>query len=530
MHADLAKILDLEYFLLMDTDLETTGLTKRDRALFLELQQEDLPSSMTQTPPARRKALFAWLAKRKKQVESDRAPVFPGQMIMGTLRTLILYISIIGFFAGGSMAFALLAYTGKAPINIFNYLLVLIIPQILLVLGLISFLCFKKSAHSHINHSPILLFLSKTIIRLAKRMGSRFLNSLAPADKNAFLATLGSVSSSNQTHGHLFFWPLFSMPQCFGVMFNLGALGATLIKVMGSDLAFGWQSTLQVSTQAAYNFVAAIALPWSWIVPADLAHPTLGQIGGSKMVLKEGIYHLATPDLVSWWPFLCFALICYGLLPRIFLAIVARYAANKVIREHPLSSPDIDRLLFRMTTPLVETTPRDFRVLEKTQAPGLLPPQPSPAAAPQPKDPDGEGLVVLIPEEIAEQCPFEHLYRALHIGTGTNPSRHLLLDPYDQETVLNQLKEMAWQENRPRVTILQEAWQPPIRELLNFVTTLATFFDHPAMITIALIGKPTPETILTSPDDVNAQVWKDQVARLANPAIEIIKLGTAHDQ
>lgn len=530
MYTNLAEILDLEYFLRMDTDLETTGLAKRDRALFLELQQENLSPSIAQTPVSKQKTLFAWLAKRKKQVESDRSLIFPGQMIMGTLRTLALYISLIGLCAGGSMAFALLAYTGKAPINIFNYLLVLIIPQILLVLGLIIFLCFKGSARSRINHSPVLLFLSKIIIRLSKRLGSRALNSLAPTDKSAFLATLGSVSSCNQTHGHLFFWPLFSLPQCFGVMFNIGALGATLVKVLGSDLAFGWQSTLQVSTQAAYNFVAGIALPWAWIIPPGLAHPTLEQIGGSKMVLKEGIYHLATPDLVSWWPFLCFALICYGLLPRIFLALVARYAANKVIREHPLSSPDIDRLLFRMTTPLMETTPRDFNAVQKTEVPDVSLLQAAPAPPSHPKDPEREDLVVLIPEEIADQCPFEQLYQALHVGTGIKPSRHILLDPYDQEAVLNLLKHVAWREDRPRVTILQEAWQPPIRELLDFLTTLATFFDHPPMITVALIGKPSPETILTPPDEANAQVWKNQIARLANPVIEVINVGTSHDQ
>ena len=35
------------------------------------------------------------------------------------------------------------------------------------------------------------------------------------------------------------------------------------------------------------------------------------------MVLKEGIYHLTTPDLVSWWPFLLLAVCFYGFLPRI---------------------------------------------------------------------------------------------------------------------------------------------------------------------------------------------------------------------
>jgi hypothetical protein len=309
-------------------------------------------------------------------------------------------------------------------------------------------------------------------------------------------------------------------------MFNLGALGATLIRVMGSDLAFGWQSTLRISGQAVHDFVAAIALPWSWFVPRGIAYPSLEQIAGSKMILKEGMYHLATPDLVSWWPFLCLALICYGLLPRVLLLGLSRYAGNRVVREHPFSSPDIDRLLFRMTTPLVETTPRVFKqtTTQQIAAPSL---QPAPVV-PLPRDSKQEVLTVLVPEELADQCPFEQLYQAIHQGTGISPSSHVLLDPYEQDTLLARLQAMTWHEDRARVVIVQEAWQPPIREILDFVTTLSTLFRHPATITIALIGKPAPETILTSPDDMNAQVWLDQIARLANPAIEVIKLGTDH--
>ena len=40
-------------------------------------------------------------------------------------------------------------------------------------------------------------------------------------------------------------------------------------------------------------------MPWAWLLPADLAYPSLAQVEGSHMVLKEGIYHLATGDLVA---------------------------------------------------------------------------------------------------------------------------------------------------------------------------------------------------------------------------------------
>ncbi|GAU07719.1 DUF2868 domain-containing protein [Desulfoplanes formicivorans] len=525
MHWNLADILDLEYFLRMDADQDATRLSKRDRTIFLTAYK-DQEALHLHTPEDKQQALFTWLGHRKDQAREKSQILFPGQLITGTLGTVALCLAFFGLCAGASMALALLTYTGKAPINIFNYLLVLILPQILLLLVLVVVFGLRQVTRFPASPSPMLGLLGRATSGLARRFASRVLTTLSSADRTAFLATLGSAGSWKQTYGRLFFWPLFSLAQVVGVMFNLGALGATLIRVMGSDLAFGWQSTLRISGQAVHDFVAAIALPWSWFVPQGIAYPSLEQIAGSKMILKEGMYHLATPDLVSWWPFLCLALICYGLLPRVLLLGLSRYAGNRVVREHPFSSPDIDRLLFRMTTPLVETTPRDFKqtTTQQIAAPSL---QPAPVV-PLPRDSKQEVLTVLVPEELADQCPFEQLYQAILQGTGISPSSHVLLDPYEQDTLLTRLRNMTWHENRARVVILQEAWQPPIRELLDFVTTLSALFDHPAMITIALIGKPASETILTPPDDVNAKVWQDLVARLANPTIEVIKLRTAH--
>ena len=522
-----SHLLDLEYFLRMDTDQDADALTHRDRAIFLNLPKNSRITPEPDTTANRRNILSAWLDHRKAQTQRrGTLPVFPGQVIAEALRTLAVYFSIIGLGAGASLTLALLSYTGKAPINVFTYLFVLVIPQMLLVAGLLLFMGLKRTKHPRIRFSPLLLLFSKTITHLAKRFGRRFLQILNPSERQAFLATLGSVSSCNQTYGKLFVWPLLSLTQCFGIMFNLGALGATLVRVLGSDLAFGWQSTLQISTRAAHGFVSAIALPWSWLIPQDMAHPDLEQIAGSKMVLKEGIYSLATPDLVSWWPFLCFALICYGLIPRIILYILTRCATAREVRAHPFSSPDIDRLLFRMTTPLVETTPRDFTLLPATHIPETMPQQPPVKSIPE--KPGRETLAILIPEEIAGQCPQDQLYQEIHRSTGNKPSIHFTLDPYDQQAVLDQLHILTWHEDRARIAILQEAWQPPIRELLDFVTTLTTFFEHPATVTIALIGKPAPGNILTPPDKLNAKVWKDQIARLANPALEVIKLGRSH--
>ena len=106
---------------------------------------------------------------------------------------------------------------------------------------------------------------------------------------------------------------MYAIRSYYGIGFNLGVLGATLSKVVFSDMAFAWQSTLQLSPELLAELVRWVALPWSWIVPQ--AYPTLSQIQGSQMVLKEGIAHLSSANLTAWWPFLCCSVAVYGLLP-----------------------------------------------------------------------------------------------------------------------------------------------------------------------------------------------------------------------
>ena len=92
-------------------------------------------------------------------------------------------------------------------------------------------------------------------------------------------------------------------------------------------MAFGWQSSLQFSAGQVAEAARCLALPWSWFLQEGLGYPSLEQVQGTQIVLKEGIYNLDTKNLVSWWPFLCMSLVCYGLLPRciMLLAGLSRY-------------------------------------------------------------------------------------------------------------------------------------------------------------------------------------------------------------
>lgn len=116
-------------------------------------------------------------------------------------------------------------------------------------------------------------------------------------------------------------------------------------------MAFGWQSSLQLSAQQVADGVRLLALPWSWFLPEGMGYPSLAQVEGTQIILKDGIYHLATQDLVSWWPFLCTALVVYGLLPRLLLLMGGYIRYRHQLDALELRNPEIRWLLQRMTTP-----------------------------------------------------------------------------------------------------------------------------------------------------------------------------------
>ena len=165
-------------------------------------------------------------------------------------------------------------------------------------------------------------------------------------------ALLGGVQQ-RQELAALLIWPAFILVQLGGIGFNLGVIGATLAKVAFSDIAFAWQSSLQLSAELVAGLVQWIALPWSWAVPQ--AYPSLAQIQGSQMVLKEGVSHLATGDLVSWWPFLCCAVLVYGLLPRCLLLVLGLVQQRRALEQLHFATLGIRPLLRRMTAPRIDT-------------------------------------------------------------------------------------------------------------------------------------------------------------------------------
>ena len=368
-------------------------------------------------------------------------------------------IIVSALLSGASLAWTVLSYGGTAPINIFTCIWIMIVPQFILLILLGLSLLFS---HLGFTNAPKGLYplMTGAVRYLAGRLKNLGALAMTGTQRIRMQALVGMVGQRKTLYGSVFFWPIFILFQTFGLCFNIGLLSATILKLAITDLAFGWQSTLHPHPETVYRLVDAFSLPWSWL---SSAHPTIAQIQGSQMILKDGMVHLATPDLVSWWPFLCFSILFYGLLPRMLLLTAGILRQYQALKNLGFTSSGCDRLIFRMQTPHVESTGRAYATLPahrpspREEEPGAPVPPPQPTVIPEP-------AIVFVPDDIDGQFVNDDLYeRIAHIlGLKTISRVRMEMDPdMDMAALEAALSRTGASRSATRMVILAEAWQPP---------------------------------------------------------------------
>jgi len=519
-------LIDLEYFLQRDEKEQgesgQTALAKRDRDIYLRLTGNEVQRI---SPGA---VIRSWLEERRKMEPSAdglKTPL-PGEAFADSYRLMGYGFLIIGILSGSGLAFSLLNYRGTEPLNISAYLAVLVLSQCLVLLLLMGFRFVRKMRRSPFRGSVVFTLVGALMTRLIIRMKQGALRGLKGSKRGGLDAVTGLIRGKRQIYGSLFYWPVFILSQLFGVGFNLGALAATLLKVLGSDIAFGWQSTIQFSAQAVFKIVQIVAIPWSWCVPAHVAHPSLSQIEGSHMVLKDGIYHLATQDLVSWWPFLCLAVFTYGLAPRLILLAVGLVLQNRALSRVDPGHAACSRLLHRLTTPLVSTAGRlhqisgaGIRPADDVQAPDFAAPRQEDTMCRKP-------IIVLIPDDIFEACQDGDLENVVFnaLGSTIREKWRIGQDVERDDEVLQKLDGMRKEGPAPGLLLVQEAWQPPIRENLRFIRDLRTASGDRAMIWVGLIGRPRQGAVFTRATDEDWTVWQQKLKALGDSYLGAVRL------
>lgn len=532
---NIADLIDLHFFFQADEELRRregeAALAKRDRIIYVAKIEPQL-GKMDDIPP--RILVRKWLAMRRLQYRQERG--HEGQVLPGTLwqEMALLCRGLVfccGLLAGAGLAGSLLLYAGTMPLNVAVYFGLFVVLQLVMIGLQGGLFVYRRLRRLPMESTALYALIGRLLMRGMDGMRRLVQRNLSGQRRLDLTALLGGVRQRKELAA-LLIWPAFILVQLGGIGFNLGVIGATLAKVTFADIAFAWQSSLQLSAELVASLVRWIALPWSWLVPH--AYPSLAQIQGSQVVLKEGMAHLATADLVSWWPFLCCAVVTYGLLPRIGLLMLGLVGQRRALDALHFATLSIRPLLQRMTTPRIDTNgerestgqgrsitrPPAESVEPGGPGRGMEPAAPPAASAPAVHD---APTVLLIADELYDECPQELLVERLRSQWGhgrVECVRHGQPGAPLAEALLP-LRTAVEQGGLGSVLLLQEAWQPPLKETELLLRALRDIAGEHTPLTVVLIGKPTPQTILTPVDPEQLRVWRQKMRAVGDPCLEV---------
>ncbi len=544
MNLQLQDIIDLDYLMDLDEHTMIQGksreLTVRDREIFMNIPQE-LPDDKT--------VILSWLHQRRQMVQKERENIFlPGCSIASLLRQAGRFLLITGLLSGCLTVYSFLAYHGVRPVNVtLFFTLFVALPLVLCLVtmgGLAVYLLrHDKQSLGHVTaQSPLFRLVLHTLSWIAGKASLKPLSSEPLSSKNFAPQTIQQAleffQNKNFQYQQLFFWPIVGMMSGFALGFSLGGLFATLFRVITSDMAFGWQSTLTTSPAHIQELVSVISLPWSWAMPQAL--PDMAQIQGSRIFLKQGIAALHTQHLTAWWPFLCMSMTTYTVLPRLILMVMTRMGFSRTLANHNFHGPKFRKLLIRMQSPVMDTD-------VKFDSPEIPCPPPlsltrtqeeskplSPPNLPESSDSSENAsnasslnflpAVLLVPKDIFEQDILDYWAQQIHqkLHFSIEQTIFLPMDFEQDHTMLSSLIPKTDHE----ILILQEIWQPPIRGLLYYYTQLADKVFPEKNLWIVLVPDKNLQHQPGHADhtDQDAQIWHRAVERLAHPALTIEKM------
>ena len=390
----LPDLLDFDYYVDRDEQrmrgdpAERKRLAERDRRLYRERIAAEIRAP-EHTPAHRSAALRRWLGIRRGGEDPAIRALLPGSAFARGQRLVAIGLSVLGFMAGIGVASALLQYEGDQPVNVSWYVFVLVILQVLLLAGTAAAWYSRRSraVQTAVQDLSLISHLLKPMFGAAARWVQRQrLAHLPPDVREQAKARQGLLSGHFALYGPAAYLPMLIPAQLFGIGFNVGAILTTVALEWFTDLAFGWGSALDVQPGTIHALAHIIALPWSWLLGEGTGLPTLEQVQGTRISLKDPLFIMDAAHLRSWRWFLALAVFTYGLLPRLVLLGVSVLTVRRTLAALPFTHQRTQALYARMITPQLETAGGSGHGPEMP-IPGPLTPKNVPRAAPRAEPP-----------------------------------------------------------------------------------------------------------------------------------------------
>ncbi len=85
-------------------------------------------------------------------------------------------------------------------------------------------------------------------------------------------------------------------------------------------------------------------------------------------------------------------------------------------------------------------------------------------------------------------------------------------------------RHLNGRDTKPGIILLQEAWQPPIKETLSFIKNVRGCVGKKTPLMVALVGKPRPGTIFTPVGEIDWTIWQAKLATVSDPWLYMEKI------
>ncbi len=337
------------------------------------------------------------------------------------------------------------------------------------------------------------------LARLAMRL-------VSPSVRDDLEILLGRFTAHAQLYGRVQRAQLLVWSQWLGLAFSGGALVATLLFVVFTDLAFGWSTTLDVEAELVHRLARTAATPWTAIWPA--ASPSLELVEATRhfRLASDDHTHAIDPILFGgWWPFLVMSLLFYALVPR---ALTTGFMSLLLSRESARAialTPGVERLLERLTTPLIESqAPRAEGALGRTE-PGLV-------------------SEVEAREWLRREAAAEPLIVRWAAASDDRELAALLGSEKLQIRDAGGRRNLAQDAELVRasgaatggVALCVRAFEPPVLDVLDFLSELRRAIGSERGLAVFLMGGDA--------DDHDA--WRHKLASLGDPHLVVARLET----